>query len=339
MQLFRSTSILGRFPSQPVSARTLRLWTAPDLILAVTSLTDEAILLPHIISQARHSSARVILAHVHDPEAVRNCRKMASAGSRVRAREAREELERMARQLRWIGITCEPILLSGRPEMEIPLLIHSCGVERVLFRFEETPAPAEAPSSFLHERLLRNIDIPVCAIGRNVIHSNTNLIRNVTLAVSSKSDCDVPLSFACRLAQEHRAKLTVLHVSDRNGSGPSTPDAVAAKLPFTGWREAELFCPTEITVAEGDPAERILSHSTSTQQDLIVMCSPGDTSSAELWHQGVTYRTIAGARCPVLVVQNNSQAAVDTTAGSTASEKFAPEGEGMKAKPRKEAVM
>src|SRR5512133_63763 len=99
MQLFRSISMLRPFTSGPVTARTLRLWTAPDLILAVTSLTDEAVLLPHVINQARHSSAKVILGHVHDPGAVRSCGRMASARA-VGAREARAELERMARQLR-----------------------------------------------------------------------------------------------------------------------------------------------------------------------------------------------------------------------------------------------
>jgi len=207
--------------------------------------------------------------------------------------------------------------------VEIPLLIRSCGVERVLFKLEETPDPAKRPSSLLHEQLLSSIDIPVCVIGKNVIHSNKSPIRNVTLAVSSKSDCLVPLSFACRLAQEHRAKLTVLHVCERKAGEPSTPDAVAAKLPFTAWREAELFCPTEIAVMKGDPAEQILSHSISTQQDLIVMCSPGDTTRAEEWRNGVTYRTIAGARCPVVIAQSNLDRAVSLT--KTASpEKFSP---------------
>ena len=145
-----------------------------------------------------------------------------------------------------------------------------------------------------------------------------------------RQNCEVALSFACRLAQEHRARLNVLHVTSRASSSGevATTDSVAASLPFTTWREAQLFCPSQIVVREGDPADEILSYCSSTQQDLVILCSPGDAGSAEPWRCGVSYRTIAGARCPVLVAGREFSPAlsIEAPVGSTTN-KFSPQRE------------
>ena len=172
---------------------------------------------------------------------------------------------------------------------------------------------------------MSGIDVPVCAIGRNAIRSNRSGTRNMTLAISSESSCEVPLGFACRWAQELRATLTVLHVSERKSGSEEacTPQSVIARMPFNSWREAELFCPTQISLRKGDPVDEILNHCTSTQQDLLVLCSPGKATSAEGWRTGVSYRTIAGAHFPVFIAQSNPDKAVSLT--KTANpEKFAP---------------
>ena len=245
----------------------------------------------------------------------------------------------MARQLRWLGFTCEPLLLSGEPELEIPLLVRSCGVDRVLFGFEEDPDLTKTHILPLHQQLLRGIDVPVCAIGRNVVHAARSAIRNVTLAVSSESRCEIPLSFACRLAQELRAKLTVLRVFDRKSGDkmPATAQAVIDMFPLTTWREAELFCPTEIVVLEGQAADAILNHCSTTRHDVIILCSPGDTSSAAAWRRGVSYRTIAGARCPVFIARSESRTGATFTAASV-SEKLSPRETGNEEESRKAAL-
>jgi len=289
------------------------MWCTPDVILALTDLTDEATLLPHIINQARHSNARIILAHIQNAPA-------------PGVREVRETLDLLARRLRWLGFTCEPVMLSGRPEREIPFLVRSCAVDRVLFEFKDEADPTMKQYPPFPEQLLRALDVPVCAIGRNAIHSIRTAIRNVTLAISPESRCEVPLSFACRLAQEFRAKLNVLHVAEQGSSDTATREGVRARLPFSTWREAELFCPSEIVVREGQPVDEILDYCATTQQDLIILCSSGSNGSAETWQKGVSYRTIAGARCPVFIAGDNSGRAVDVLE-MTVSEKFSPRGE------------
>ena len=110
------------------------------------------------------------------------------------------------------------------------------------------------------------MEVPVCVIGRrmSLLSPNGSHGKSVTLAVSLNSDCQVPLRFASRLAQEAHANLKVLHIFDRKHADLNTPALnpveVASQLPLETWREAGLLCPAEITVRRGDPAEEILEH-------------------------------------------------------------------------------
>lgn len=341
MQVFRSAAILAHLPRRQVSAKTLRMWCTPEIILGVTTLSDEQALLPHIISQARQSGGRIILAHSLSMQGERNCRKPSLTRSSPEIRHTRETLERMARQLRWLGLICEPVLLSGPPELEIPHLVRSRAADRVLLGFDEDPDRTTKKVAPMLQQVFRGVDVPVCVIGRNAIHANRAAIRRVTLAVSAESRCEVPLGFACRLAQENRASLTVLHVGDAGLSGEELPTSqtIISRLPFATWREAELFCPTQITVRQGQPVDHILNHCASTEQDLLIMCSPGNTSSENAWRDGVTFRTIAGARCPVLIAADRSDAAVAFNVEATSEpQRFSPQGEHLTAEQRKEAL-
>lgn len=339
MQVFRSAAIVAHLPRRPVSAKTLRMWCTPELILGVTTLSDEQTLLPHLIYQARQSGARIILAHAHGLQAAGNGRNPSPAGSSFSAAEAREALDRMARQLRWLGFTCEPVLLSGPAELEIPHFVRSCGVDRVLIAFEDDPDLTTRMNFPVIQQVLRGVDIPVCVIGRNAMQTSRAVIRNITLAVSAESRCEVALSFACRLAQEHRARLNVLHVARRTSGTErlATPQSVIAALPFTTWREAELFCPSEVVVREGEFVDEILRYCSSTQQDLIILCSPGETRSIEAWRNSVSYRTIAGALCPVIIARRDSNHApikIEVPAASE-TQKFSPRKEGAEAAERR----
>lgn len=223
-------------------------------------------------------------------------------------------------------------MFSGPPGLEIPHLVRSRGVDRVLLECEDDLDLATETMLPIPEQVLRGVEVPVCAIGRNAIHASRSAVRNITLAVSAESKCEVPLSFACRLAQENRANLSVLHVFERRSAVETspTPQGLVARLPFTTWREAELFCPTEVTVREGEPVDEILNHCASTQQDLIILCSPGNMRSEDSWWDGVTYRTIAAARCPVIIARGDSDPAVTVSISApSAPEKFSPEAEEM----------
>ena len=202
-------------------------------------------------------------------------------------------------------------------------------------RFEDKPDPSQARLR-VFEHLLSNIDVPTCVIGRNVsvASPSSRLTRNITLAVSSKSDCDIPLSFACRLAQELRANLTILHVFEDTVRDldrcARTPAVVASRLPILAWREAELLCPTEIKVREGSASEEVLKYATSTNQDLILLCSAGNPPTGQYWRTTAGYRILARTECPVFVVRKQSEMASFTNVQMVSPKKILAYGENIR---------
>ncbi len=79
-----------------------------------------------------------------------------------------------------------------------------------------------------------------------------------------------------------------------------TPTAVALRLPESALREAQLLCPLEIAVREGDLATELLNFAASTNQDFIVLGSSdfsGASSDGDLVH-----RIVNEALCPVIIL-------------------------------------
>ena len=294
---------------EPVSVTKLRLWSAPQTILVATNLSDELTILPPAITQARQSGARILLAHVvsTDHHVLRFHNSLLQR-STSRLSEARTLLDRMARQLRWVGITCEPVVLNGIPELEISRLAKTRGVDRLIVTFEDNPDLTASQNRTFAERILPAMEVPVCVIGRrmSLLSPNGSHGKNVTLAVSLNSDCQVPLRFASRLAQEAHANLKVLHIFDRKHVDLNTPALnpveVASQLTIRNLARSRTLCPAEITVRRGDPAEEILEHLSSGNEGPIVLCSSGIGSGEQAWRDSVSYRVLAEARYPVFVL-------------------------------------
>ena len=341
----RAAEVDSKPTIRAVSAKTLRQWCAPEVILVVTSLADETVILPHAIKQASQSGAKIVLAHLITPqESVSVSRRPLLPRPVSRLQEARSIVERMARQLRWLGFTCEPLVLTGHPHSEIPLIARNFCVNRVIVTLDNNSDLAPARMCTYREQLLPRLNIPTCVIGRHVSLTSPSglLTRNLTLAVSLDSDCDVPLAFACRFAQELRAKLTILHVISRgNDLDPAarTPIGIASRLPKPTWREAELFCPTEIRIREGDAAEEILKHGASTNQDLMILCSSGISSPSSDWTTSVSSNVLKEAQCPIFVLQKQPCDAGNHDVNAMVPEKVSAYGESVEDAVRKEEVV
>ena len=312
MRYSQSAAIDPESTNDPVSLRQLRLWSAPQLIMVLTNLLDELTRLPHAMFQARQSGARILLVHVVG--ARRHVSTLSQAplpGFADRQHAARSILDRIAQQLRWVGISCEPIVLTGSPEVEIPRLAKARGVDRLILGFEDSPDLTTSRSGTLIEQILPVMDIPVCVIGRHASLSLQNglKIRHVTLAVSLDSNCQVHVGFASRLAQEAHASLSILHVVKREqfdlNTASRTAVEAASRLPYKALQEAELFCPTKISIREGDPTEEILRHN-SANAGPIVLCSSGAASASQIWRNTVSYRILARAQYPVFILQKRS---------------------------------
>jgi nucleotide-binding universal stress UspA family protein len=212
----------------------------------------------------------------------------------------------MARKLRWVGITCEPILNKAFHAVEIPGLAKSRDVERVIITSQDGQSAMNSGWRIFIDQLLRGSEVPVCIIGGLAFPDPVGERRagRVSLALSLSSDSETALGFACRFAQERHSRLTLLHVFNKEDGIAEARSIleVTSHLPALTLREAELFCPLEIAVREGDPASEILKFDANTNQDFIILRSAGLPQSAPPDSASVSQRIIREARCPVIIL-------------------------------------
>lgn len=297
----------------PITAQVLRRWCVPETILAITNLHDEEFLLLHAIAQARRSGAKVLLVHVLNGKnpAPEIEGKMHLVAKQSFPEFAQATLHRMAEYMRWSGVQCETRLLRGLPANEICVLAGARSVERILMVAENRADESSYAPRTLAEEIIAGVSVPVCTISRSLTHPwvGERPPGGITLAVSLHSDCTVPLAFACRLAQEHRTLLKVVHVFTDDGRGvlsfDQSPISIASRLPLSVLREAELFCPLEITVREGEAALEILKYTNSGDQGFLVLGPIATTAESQTEQASVLHRVISDACCPVITFGQN----------------------------------
>jgi nucleotide-binding universal stress UspA family protein len=293
--------------SGSLSARMLRLWCAPETILAATNLADEETLLFHAIRQARPSSAKVILVHVLENQRLsfRPATRPVSAGPVHSSELAQQTLERMARQLRWVGIPCEPLLLKGEPAEEVLAVAKARGVNRLLLSVESVGRPR---TRTLAEEISPWAGVPVCVVRERLLPGTKNdrPAGQITLALSLRSNSETLLRFAGRLAQELDASLTVMHVAESGHDDASamegTPAALTSRFVSESLREAQLLCPLEIAVCTGDPAMEILKYVAGTSHDYLIVGAPQSPCADRPESASAVHKIVREARCPVIIL-------------------------------------
>jgi len=291
------------FEALPLNPKVLRQWCSPEIILVVTDLTDEDSIQLQAIYQARRSLAKVLLVHLDTPSPGKSCapRKCPALAS------AQERVERMARQLRWSGIGCEPIVVRGLQPNEIPAVVRSCRADRVIISAPRERSRLAQGSDYIAQELIDALDIPICVVGRQVpiLPRYQRPTRRITLMVSLSAHDEIPIAFASRFAQENRSQLALMHVypkrTDRARAADHTVSNLISRLPKGALREAEQICTVELVVREGDPAEQILKYDASVNQDSIILAPPRVDSAIGFGPDSVD-AILRQAGCPVFIV-------------------------------------
>ncbi len=276
----------------PMTAPSLRRWSAPRSILVVTDGRNEDMLLFHTMVQARQSNARVILGY------------LAGQGGEE---EQRAAAERIQKRLQWVGIHCQSTILWSPAEESVPSLAARSGTDRVLIATHCEKLSGGLCPSNVTERVLPLLRVPACIIGNGVPPppNGAEPAKRISLALSLQTKNEVALRFACELCREWNATLTVVHVFTPQERQETrllrTPTAVSSELPDWIRRKTPISCPLQIAIRAGDPAREIVAHAAKTHQDLILMCSPGPVGAPGGHRAQVLRAVLSEAHCPVMV--------------------------------------
>jgi nucleotide-binding universal stress UspA family protein len=142
-------------------------------------------------------------------------------------------------------------------------------------------------------------------------------MNKVLIAVDGSPTAESALGMACELLAGKPVAVMVLHVIPqhtvfgRGGAGPaetfnlSEVRAASEALTERSAKALREACPgasMQTRVAEGDPAEMILTFAEELDADLIVLGSRGLSATQRFLVGSVSTRVATHARCAVLVV-------------------------------------
>ena len=169
------------------------------------------------------------------------------------------------------------------------------------------------------EEIFRRSHVPVLTIGPGVRSGTPNggRVTRVFFATDFTPASAAAAAYAVSLADEHRARLVLLHVmrnsearsDDKRRPELSVAEAIQRLYDCVG-KNAEINGPPEVIVEFGDPAERVVAAARQRRADLIVLGvreGEGRIGAATHLGRGTAHKVVAHAPCPVLTVRHSGE--------------------------------
>jgi nucleotide-binding universal stress UspA family protein len=165
------------------------------------------------------------------------------------------------------------------------------------------------------EKVFRQASCPVLTVGPNVVSQQKSVaeFNQILFATDFGPESVAAASYAISIAQEHQARLSLLHVVDRSKTDPSLSPTADTEFNSEVRRLQELvppaaglWCRPEYFIESGAPAERILQFTAAHDVDLIVMGlhpALGALSVVTHFAHTTAQQIVAHATAPVLTVR------------------------------------
>lgn len=302
-------------------------WSKPATILFASEIPANEKAFAFALAQATEFNAELILFHAYDTLVV-----AASEQSGIRyydyaaaARAEKNQLEPLARRVRDAGIRCEVVVRPGLPADQILGFVRERDIDRIVMGTHSPGPIGKLLVGSAAEAVLRNAPLPVYIIGPDVVDGSYRKFatRSVLAALSMHDTSPAIAAFAAQVAVQHNAGLILQYVirpQDRADvmSGRSIDQIETDILSMIPVELAEKISAQAIVVP-GDPTEELLFQARAQQTDLIVMGAQGASAFAAITRQGVVYKVLAHAQCPVITLSPVVLAACGSKPGSNKS--------------------
>ena len=220
--------------------------------------------------------------------------------------EARRNLEPLAERVRKAGVQCRMEVRSGIPAEQILSFAREYAVDRIVMGTRSPGTLGKLLVGSVAEEVLRRSPIPVCVVGPNAVDGAYRhySVRRILCGVSHLTHTSPVVTFAAELAEQYGAKLALVHVIAEQGH-----TAVPVEQEMEIEHELRAMVPpclagleVEAMVTAGEPAMEILYRGRAPLADLIVLSAHEASTLASVSRNGIVYKIIAGAECPVLTL-------------------------------------
>ena len=296
--MIKKTEIRQRIKSRLLADERI----SPSRILVATDFSqtsDRA--LEHALSVARTYNSRIFLAHVI-PVDLTMVPELAKPFREQMHRAAREEMERILASGRFFGISHEEIIQEGTLWLNIEALIRKHEIDLVVLGTHGMSHARRMPIGSNAEEIFRQVRIPVLTVGPAVEREPLYGIelKNILFATAFGMDAERQAAYAFSLAQEHRSRITLLHVQQHPDQEEDIVTRLHQLLPFA----AELHCLPLFRLEWGDPVKAILQVAARIHADLIVLGAKSRRGLAGHVPHTKAYQVVCGASCPVLTIKS-----------------------------------
>jgi nucleotide-binding universal stress UspA family protein len=255
----------------------------------------------HALSLARQYNSRIFLTHVIPVDLMMAPELAEASRGKMRA-DARQEMEWMLASGRFFGVPHEEIIAEGLLWLNLEELIKKHEIDLIVVGTHGKGPIQKLLIGSSAEEIFRQARIPVLTVGPGVSREPLYGVelKNILFATAFGPGVDREAAYAFSLAQEHRSKLTLLHVQQR----PDEEQAIVHQLKELVPVGSELHCLPLFRVERGQPVDQILRVAEDVHADLIVIGAKSRKGLAGHVPHTKAYQVVCGAACPVLTIKS-----------------------------------
>lgn len=267
--------------------------------------------LEYALTLARRYDARMYLTHVITPEAYQ----MAEPGvAEMTYRKMRQAAEQGIADIlisgRLRGVPHEVLLEEGTLWPTIERLIQQHEIDLVVTGTHGRGLFKKVILGSVAEEVFRKAGCAVLTVGPHTLKQAPREVelRNILFATDFGPGAAQAAKYAFSLAQEHGARLTVLHVVEEVRAHTEEEERRVHQVNIQLMKkfmptDCENWCKVEFRVLFGAAVEEILEETRETNADLIIMGAKTKKTFAGHAPVTIAYNVVAKAKCPVLTVR------------------------------------
>ncbi len=287
-----------------------KIWLTNIMVLTdFSAVSDLAV--EYALALARRYDARLYLTHIISPDAYMLAEPGLAELTYQQMRQAAEQSIAdilISGKLR--GVPHEVLLYEGALWPTVERLIEVQEIDLVVTGTHGRGDMKKVVIGSVAEEVFRQAGCPVLTVGPQARKQPPHEVglNDVLFATDFGAGAARAAQYAFSLAQEHGARLTVLHVVEEVRGHTREEEERLCKVNIQHMKQfmppgSENWCKVEFRVAFGAPVEEILGEARETNADLIIMGAKTRKTLAGHAPLAVAYNVVAKAKCPVLTVR------------------------------------
>jgi nucleotide-binding universal stress UspA family protein len=263
--------------------------------------------LPYALSIARRYESTMWVAHIISLFPMANS-SPTLAMQEIAAQSVRETKDAMANlEPALLGIPHSMLIRRGDISKELSAIVSERKIDLMVLGTRGRTGASKVVMGSVAEKIFRQAQCPVLTVGPHVCGEADAIAdtRSILCPIDFSPESLAAVPYGISLAQENRARLYLLHVTE----GPldkMTESNLKARLLDLLPQDPELWCAPKALVHSGAPAETITATVEEMALDLVVLGVKGVArlagASTHL-AMATAYKVITEALCPVLTVR------------------------------------